>query len=458
MINKRNCLLMIIAFTTLVWTQWAFSKANDLDTLLKEVKQSGLLSDKKNKAREQRFKQQHHARKKLLAQVKEELALALQRSETLKKQLQNNDKKLADIDVNISQKGANLGELFGVVRQISGETYARFNNSIISIQYSQRGILLKQLSDSRSLPAITDLKQLWYEMQRQMTQSGKNVQFKQMIITAEGNEEERLVTRIGEFNSLSDGHYLQYLRKSNQLVELNQQPPQRFLNQITQLEIATNTSQKGEIALAIDPSGGTLLSLLSQMPDIQERIRQGGIIGYIILFIGTLSLLIALERYFYLATIGFKMTRQRKSNQPSMNNPLGRIMTVYHQFKAQHSIETLSLKLDEAILSETPKLERRLVMLGLFATVAPLLGLLGTVIGMIETFQSIALFGTGDPKLMSGGISQALVTTGLGLIVAVPAVLLHGFLQTKSNRLIQILDEESAGYIAQLAEQNDPQA
>ena len=135
-------------------------------------------------------------------------------------------------------------------------------------------------------------------------------------------------------------------------------------------------------------------------------------------------------------------------------------MSVYHQLKPHNNhnlIETLTLKLDEAILSETPKLERRLVMLGLFATITPLLGLLGTVIGMIETFQSIALFGTGDPKLMSGGISQALVTTGLGLIVAVPVVLLHGYLQTKSNRLVQILDEESAGYIAQLAEQQDSQ-
>jgi len=137
-----------------------------------------------------------------------------------------------------------------------------------------------------------------------------------------------------------------------------------------------------------------------------------------------------------------------------LNNPLGRIMQIYHQLR-DSSIETLSLKLDEAILAETPRLEKRLLILGLFATVAPLLGLLGTVMGMIETFQSIALFGTGDPKLMSGGISQALITTGLGLMVAVPIVLFHGFLQTKSNRLIQVLDEESAGFIAQLAEQQN---
>ena len=116
------------------------------------------------------------------------------------------------------------------------------------------------------------------------------------------------------------------------------------------------------------------------------------------------------------------------------------------------SVETLSLKLDEAILRETPSIERGLVTLAILAAVAPMLGLLGTVSGMIETFQSITLFGTGDPKLMSGGISQALVTTELGLAVAIPILLIHSALSSKSNRLIQILDEESAAIVARNAE------
>ncbi|MCW8928664.1 MAG: MotA/TolQ/ExbB proton channel family protein [Gammaproteobacteria bacterium] len=461
-LRRMNLLLsfsIFIVIFIILGNQPVLAQAKNLDALLQEVKQARHISNKNNKAREQRFQQQHDERKNLLEQARSELQKALATSKQLKETLQNNDKVLIDLDEQISNKGANLGELFGVVRQISGETYANFKNSIISIQFPERGQFLKKLSDSRSLPVLADLNQLWYEMQRQMTQSGKNSQFKQTIITAQGNEEERLVTRIGDFNSLSNKSYLQYLSKSNQLVELNRQPPQHFLTMIEQLENAKRSSEKGEVAIAIDPSGGTLLSLLTQMPDFEERIRQGGIIGYIILVIGILSLLIALERYIYLSTVSFKMNRQRKNNEVSVKNPLGRVMQVYYQLRDKKvniaSIETLTLKLDEAILGETPQFEKRLVMLGIFATIAPLLGLLGTVIGMIETFQSIALFGTGDPKLMSGGISQALVTTGLGLIVAVPAVLLHGFLQTKSNRLIQILDEESAGYIAQLAEQKD---
>ena len=448
---------MSLFLTLLLSGQIVFAQVKNLDDLLLQVKQARQLTDNKNKAREKKFRQQRSDRKRMLEQTRSELEQALTASRQLKKTLQANDKSLLEISAQTINKSANLGELFGVVRQISGETMASFKHSIISIQYPERAKFLKKLSSSQSLPAMKDLHQLWYEMQRQMTQSGKNILFKKMIITARGNEEERMVVRIGEFNSLSNGTYLQYLSQTNQLVELDQQPPEHFLTMAQQLEEAALSTTNEEIAIAIDPSRGTLLSLLTQMPDIEERIRQGGIIGYIILVIGILSLVIALERYLYLSIIDLKMNKQKKNTEAFDNNPLGRIMWVYHQLKEKTSkrvsIETLTLKLDEAILRETPKLEKRLLMLGLFATVAPLLGLLGTVIGMIETFQSIAIFGTGDPKLMSGGISQALVTTGLGLIVAIPAVLLHGFLQTKSNHLIQILDEESAGYIALSSEQ-----
>ncbi len=425
------------------------SNAKDLDTLLQEVKKSQWINNKQNKAREQRFKAQRDKRKALLQQARKELNAALAYSKKLKKALQENDKKLLDIEQQISKKSSNVGELFGVVRQMAGETLAKFNHSMISAQYPQRKIFLEKLTDHQSLPAMDDLKQLWYEMQRQMTEAGKIRQFKQFIITTEGKEAERFITRVGEFNAISEGKYLQYLEKTQQFVEVAHQPPQNFLTMAKALEI----DSEGVKGIAIDPSRGSLLSLLGQIPDIKTRIQQGGIIGYIILSIGLLAIFIALERYLYLSFISYKIHRQQKREQALTDNPLGRIMAIYYQ-NIQHNVEALSLKLDEAILVETPRLEKRLLILGLFATVAPLLGLLGTVVGMIETFQSIALFGTGDPKLMSGGISQALVTTGLGLIVAIPIILLHGFLQTKSNRLIQILDEESAGYVAHLAEQS----
>jgi len=194
--------------------------------------------------------------------------------------------------------------------------------------------------------------------------------------------------------------------------------------------------------------------LLVQSPDLKERIQQGGWIGYIILGLGVIGLLIALQRFIFLTVVGRGIDKQRSVSEASLNNPLGRILSVYSSDK-DNDIETLSLKLDEAILREIPKIERGLITLAVLAAIAPMLGLLGTVSGMIETFQSITLFGTGDPKLMSGGISQALVTTELGLAVAIPILLIHSAISSKSNRLVQILDEESAALVAQNAEKQN---
>ena len=116
------------------------------------------------------------------------------------------------------------------------------------------------------------------------------------------------------------------------------------------------------------------------------------------------------------------------------------------------NVETLELKLAEAIFREMPKLTRSLLFIKIISVVAPLMGLLGTVTGMIQTFQAITLYGTGDPKLMAGGISQALVTTVLGLTVAIPMVLLHTLVSGRSKRIVQVLQEQSAGIIAEHSE------
>jgi biopolymer transport protein ExbB len=192
------------------------------------------------------------------------------------------------------------------------------------------------------------------------------------------------------------------------------------------------------------------MALLVQAPDLKERIAQGGWIGFIILGLGAIGLLLAIQRFIFLGIAGRGIAQQQKQTAPSLKNPLGRILSVYSE--GMQDIETLSLKLDEAILREIPKIERGLITLAMLAAIAPMLGLLGTVSGMIETFQSITLFGTGDPKLMSGGISQALVTTELGLAVAIPLLLIHSTISSKSNRLVQILDEESAAIVARNAE------
>lgn len=426
--------------------------ADDLVQLLENVKHMRYMSSKENAQREAVFLKQQNQREAMLKKANDALVAEKKRSGALKQALKSNEKILTELSQEITKKSATLGELFGVVRQVSGETLATLNHSIVSAEILERGKLLSALASSESLPSIKDLNQLWYEMQREMTASGQVSQFSTTVINAQGLEEKKWVTRVGTFNIVTEGVYLRYLPKTNQLMALPRQPPQRYMDIARHFESERNQN----VAFVLDPSRGTLLNLLTQAPNVEERVAQGGMIGYIILGIGVVGLLIAFERYFYLLVVGFNIKRQMKRESISLKNPLGRIMSVYQDSNAD--LETLNLQIDEAILRETPKLEKRVDLLGVLGAIAPLLGLLGTVIGMIETFQSIALFGTGDPKLMSGGISQALVTTGLGLIVAIPVMLLHGFIQGKSSRLVQILDEESAGLVVQFAEKHSMKA
>ena len=195
-----------------------------------------------------------------------------------------------------------------------------------------------------------------------------------------------------------------------------------------------------------------MLALLVQVPDLKNRVEQGGLNGYVILIIGFIGVLLAIERLVVLFLTNKKVQKQLENDEPE-DNPLGRIMIVYKN-NPDTDAETLGLKLDEAILKEMPVLQRGLWTIALLAAVSPLLGLLATVTGIIETFQSITLYGTGDPRVMSGGISQALVTTVMGLLVAIPLLIFHGYLSSKSNALIQILDEKSMAYVALLAEEN----
>jgi len=176
-------------------------------------------------------------------------------------------------------------------------------------------------------------------------------------------------------------------------------------------------------------------------------------VGYLIIALGIIGLLISLERMVVLGIASRKVTAQLSSSTPSQGNALGRVLSVYDENKAADT-ETLELKLSEAIFKETPALNRALLFIKIISVVAPLMGLLGTVTGMIQTFQAITLYGTGDPKLMAGGISQALVTTVLGLTVAIPTVLLHTLVSGRAKRIVQILQEQSAGIIAEHAEKH----
>jgi biopolymer transport protein ExbB len=424
---------------------------DSLDQLLNEVKKARSEMSAENKEREQRFQRERDNQRALLREVQAELAREEQRSDSLTSRFNENEQQLAELSENLRVQVGNFGELFGVVRQVAGDTVGVVRTSLVSAEYPERGDVAKRLAEIKGLPSIEDLDALRILLFEEMVESGKVTRFPSTIVSADGNTEDAEVARIGVYNLITGDRFLKYNTEDPSrafIEELARQPQDRFRN----MALALFEASPGEVVgTAVDPSRGSLLGLLIQAPSLRERIDQGGVVGYVIIVLGIIGLLIAVWRLLYLSGVGAGIRKQLKSEAPNEKNPLGRILKVYDE-NADTDTETLELKLDEAILREAPNLEKWQGGIKVLAAVAPLLGLLGTVTGMIATFQAITLFGTGDPKLMAGGISQALVTTVLGLCVAIPLVLLHSWVAGRSRGLIEILEEQTAGIIARKAE------
>lgn len=420
---------------------------NPLLNLLNDVRSHGVQERLVNERREAEFMQRRNEQQSLLEQAKAELAQQEALSEELRQNYDANEKTLSDMETSLKIEMGNIGEIFGTVRQVAGDMKAVFQESLITTQIPGREVFVADLAERKKLPNIQELEELWYEMFQETVESGRIVRYPAKILTPEGVEKEAMVTRIGTFNAISDGHFLRYLQDREVLYQMSRQPPSRYLKIADKYE----KLKSGYDSMIVDPSRGTILGASAQAPDLRERIAQGKLVGYVIIVILIIGLLVALERFVVLSISQFKIARQLKSEVPSPKNALGRLLSVYDSYKNQ-DVETLELKLDEAILKETPILERGLATLKIMAAIAPLLGLLGTVTGMIQVFQDMSIYGTGDPKIMADGISQALVTTVLGLVTAIPLVLVHSVLQGKSDSLTQVLDERSAGLMAEMSE------
>lgn len=455
MINIKKCLLGILFSASLVSVQYGAhaEAAKDLDQLLRLIKQGKVEEAKENAAREQRFKTEKNEQAKMLADAQKTLKQEEDRSAQLEATFEENEQKTAELQEALNKRLGSLKELFGVLQQVAGDTKSQFQNSIVSAQFSNRGqfldALAKKMGTSSQLASIEEMERLWFELQREMTESGKIVKFNHAIVDQTGVEKQADVIRVGSFNLVADGKYLRYSSETGRISELARQPSSRFTSTAEELSKA---SGPGWVQFGIDPSRGTLIEALVKEPDLEERFHFGGIVGYIIAFVGAISLLIALEKILTLFFTRTKVKAQMKSSTANTNNPLGRVLAVAEKNKTTDP-DVLELKLAEAIIKERPRLERFIPLLKIIAVAAPLLGLLGTVIGMILTFQSITLFGTGDPKLMAGGISQALITTVLGLLVAIPTVFLHSITHGMAKGILQILEEQSAGLIAQRMEE-----
>lgn len=402
---------------------------------------SDLAAEKK---RLEAFRSGHAQAKKMLNSAKQELDTAIKKSESLNSAIDSNEKNLEEMEETLRRQTGDLGELFGVIRQIAGETKADFEHSVISVHYPQRKNFLADLSESKALPNIEKLETFWRSMLEEMVESSRISKFQSEVVQKDGSYKRQEVIRIGSYGAVSEDAFLFYSPKDNRLVQPQKQLPGRYLASAENFK----HSENGFVKIMIDPTRGQLLKMLTQKPDMEERLEQGGVIGKIIIALGIIGLLLALVRYVYLSSQMRILKKQSTClSSPKEDNALGRIALTYNEH-LNEDYEKRSVVIEEVILKEIPQFEKYQPFIKLLAAVSPLLGLLGTVTGMIITFQSITLFGTSDPKLMAGGISTALVTTVLGISMAIPLLFAYTFVAAKSKQIIDLLEHQSVGLIA----------
>ena len=423
----------------------------DLDQLLQSVRAQQREQRARNKQREQQFLQDKKQQQALLTKARRDFDRRKKENQPLLSVTERNKAEIARLEKQLKDVVQDMGDLSSTFREFAGDFAAVLQESMITAQLPGRGEQLRSLAGTETQPTIEEIEALWLLLQEEMTEAGKVTVFEAPVVTSDGTAAQRPVLRVGTFSAYSEGDFLRYVPETGEVLVLTRQPAARY-----RAAARDFAAQPGAVApITVDPTRGSLLGMLSYTPSLRERIDQGGTIALIIIGLGALGLLMACWRGLYLGIVYLRVSAQlRKLDQPQSSNPLGRVLLAVEGVALDEE-ELLQLKLDEAVLAEMPALERGNGVIKILAATSPLLGLLGTVTGMILTFQAISLFGTGDPKLMAGGISQALVTTVLGLVVAIPLLFSHSVIAYMSRSMIQRLDEQCAGVLARTAEQQE---
>ncbi|XNO30361.1 MotA/TolQ/ExbB proton channel family protein [Vibrio alginolyticus] len=417
------------------------------DALLQKAQQENRQQQSHNVARESGFKQTEQELQAIKNKLVAERAALQAEADSLSVTFGENEAELAQLEEKLRLETGSLGELFGVVRQNAKELESELKSSVTGVDANSYQKDIDAIVAAKSLPTLTQLQAMWRSMEEQIKASGEMANVSFTLLNGEGREQTVNGVRLGSMALLDKTGYVKWNGQRGDAVNYLRQPE----NGPT-----ANTISSGDIdALVIDPSRGILLEQLANSPTLADRLNAGGVVGKIILGLLAIGLLIALIRGASLMISRQKIMKQLKTPAQPGNNPLGRVLAVYQKDK-HRSVEALELRLLEAVVDEQTHLEKGLSMLKLLAVLAPMLGLLGTVTGMIETFQVITQFGNGDPKVMAGGISMALVTTVLGLVSAMPLLLAHNVLSSQAENIRSILEKQGIGLVAEQAERDMP--
>lgn len=397
-------------------------------------------------AREREFLRRKEQQAEALLREQQIFERLTAESEKLEAVFETNRSKLADLETIYRQRAGDSGEVFALVRRSGAELKANLTESFIGLLVADWQRRIDVIIAEEDVFNVQKVRDLWQLMLAVMgLQSGSHRQSID-VVHPDGRLASRQVVIVGEFSAIADAQFLKHLPHNGIPAVVPRQPAARFLSAAAGLAAGASVDEQGFVATPIDLSRGAIFSILERSPGIIERVRQGGAIALLILILGALGFALVLERLFVLVRTETAVSAQKKSIVWSDDNPLGRLMNVCQEAQiCDH--EEVELRLHNAVLKETQRLERGFGVIKMLASVAPLLGLLGTVVGMIDTFQAMALFGSGDSRLMAGGISQALITTMLGLGVAIPLLLLYVIAAGRSRRIRQILEQQSAGVL-----------
>ena len=463
--NKLTCkLLPLFVISLLVFPVYAeeaaeeeFKDPSSPEELLELVQKGQFADTKEQRDRERQFRNEKNKQAKLLADAKAERARLEREAARLEKQFEANEALLVVAEAQLKERLGSLNEIFGHLAGLATESRNIFEQSISSAQFGkEREEFLTKLAVKMgrgvTLASIPELERLWFELQREINATGEVVKFTTDVIALDGTVESREVVRVGVFNAVSDGNYLTYASTRGMYEELPSQPARRYTSTTSDVLDA----EAFPVQFAVDPTGpqgGSYLASLIAMPGWGERTQQGGIVGYIILYVlGLGGLGLFGWRLYTLIGIRSLIDSQLAASTLSIDNPLGRVLKVAED-NPKADTETIELKMAEQILNERPPIEKLNWLIKLISIVAPLMGLFGTIIGMIITFQMITLFGTGDPKTMAEGISIALVTTWLGLAVAIPMTFMSAIVSNFSKGILETIEEQAIGMAAERSEQ-----